>query len=152
VCSTCEDPKSTNPDLCGAAKAARREEAHRVVQARDRGDLISEIAERHNCSKARIIKLFNEGMEVANRDKRVELEFMLQKLDDAIDEARRDVDALEGPERVTAREAQWKLEDRKAKLLDLYPEKRVTVKTGPVETPKPSDDVMALYRKFQEGQ
>jgi hypothetical protein len=150
MCSTCEDPKSTNPDLCGAARAARREEAHRVVQAYEAGKKFIEIAEAHGCSKARVYKLWTEGLEVINRDKRAELEAILSKLDDDIVDAQRDVDELAGPERVSARESLWKLQDRKAKFLNLYPPKEAIIKTGPAAPPAPPPEVLGYYQHFKE--
>lgn len=141
MCLTCSDKSSTNPDLCGAARAARREEAHRVVQLRDSGQKFSEIAEELNTSRPRVQKLFNEGMEVVNRDKRAELEYILQQLDDEIDDARRDLIALANDpiERSKARTHWLSLVREKAKMLDLYPDKRINVKTGPA-LPEPPDD------------
>ncbi len=132
MCSTCEDKSSTNPDLCGAALAARREEAHRVVKMRDKGTKYAEIAEELGCSKARVYKLFGEGMEVVNRDKRAEVEYILQQFDDQIDDARQDMDALTiDPEARCKARANWlALVKEKAKLMNLYPPKERIVRNS----------------------
>ena len=151
MCLTCKDKSATNPDLCGVAKAARREEAHRVVQLRDKGMKYAEIAEELGTSRARVQKLFGEGMEVVNRDKRAELEFMLQRLDDDIDDARRDVEALAADpiERMEARKILWDLEAHKAKLLDLYPDKRITLKKAGADQPEMDPETKAIYEQFR---
>lgn len=149
MCSTCEDRQSTNPNLCGAARAARREEAHRVAQAYDSGKTFAEIGEQIGLGKNTARKLYYEAMEVLNRDKKTELEFMLQQLDAAIDDARRDVDELEGLERVTARNSWLKLNMDKAKLLGLAAPKEAIIKTGPAERPQPSQATLDLYAEFK---
>lgn len=154
MCRTCEDKTSTNPDLCGIARAARKAEAAEIVGDReDEGLTFAEIAEKRGITKFRARKLFYEGVEVVDRDKRAVAEAVVSQLEEEIQLARRDLRAIadDPVERYKAREHLFKLYDRLMRYTGAEPAKQVNIKTGP-NLPEPPDDpeLDDIYRRWKD--
>lgn len=142
VCLTCSDKSATNPDLCGIARAARKEEAARIVSLyEDEGMRFAEIAEQEGTSKARARKLYYEGLEIADFDKRKIATIVHNALLDDINDARRNLALLinDPVEYANAQEKLYKLYDRLMRYTGSTPPKeRIT--HSRLAMPEPPDD------------
>lgn len=132
----------------------RLKQINRVWELREDHVPFREIAEELGCSVSTAHKLFEEGLQY-NAPPAAEAERILTARQ--VDEALSRVWRLLG--RTADVETQLKILATVDKLLKskrglhgLDAPKQAVIKTGPVEPPRPSGDVLDLYRKFQEGQ
>ena len=147
MCSTCDDPKSTNSILCGAAQEARDDEAELVYDLR-RTMTFREIAERQDCSKQRVQKLYNHHRaRLIDPDQKVDMALHIEQMEEAIAAAWRDYEAALPQDKARALEAWGKMWNYRAKLTDLYPAAKVRVKTEPAEPHPIPPAIRELYEK-----